>query len=462
MVHHAAPRPRDLDVAPPDTIAAVATPPGRGGVGIVRVSGPEVPDIARAVLGRLPQPRYAEYLAFRDASGEILDRGVALYFAAPHSFTGEDVLELQGHGGPVVMDLLLRRVVGLGARLARPGEFTERAFLNDKLDLAQAEAVADLIASSSEAAARGAMRSLEGEFSGRVYALTEALISLRTYLEACLDFPEDEIDLMSEGGVRQRLAGLVAQVQQLLSSAIQGSLLREGMTVVIAGPPNSGKSTLLNRLAQREAAIVTPTPGTTRDVLRELVFIDGMPVHVMDTAGLRDTDDPVEHEGVRRAWQELARADRILFLVDDRHGLGPEEEKLIARLPQGPGRTLIYNKIDLSGRAAGLSDGDRGAELALSAHTGAGVDLLRQHLKACMGYEGGGEGVFTARRRHLEALSHASRALEAALAQSEQGGMPELVAEDLRMTQQALGEITGEVSTEELLGRIFSEFCIGK
>jgi tRNA modification GTPase len=444
------------------TIAAIATPPGRGGIGIVRVSGPACAAIAQTLAGDVPLPRRASFRGFRDAGGQLIDKGIVLYFPAPHSFTGEDVLELQGHGGPVVMDLLLARVLELGARLARPGEFSERAFLNDKLDLAQAEAVADLIASSTAEAARAAMRSLQGEFSARVQELVEALIELRMYVEAAIDFPEEEVDFLSEGPIAERLAGLNEQLYSLRTAATQGRLLRDGMTVVIAGRPNAGKSSLLNKLAGREAAIVTEIPGTTRDVLREQINIDGMPLHVIDTAGLRESIDIVELEGIRRAWNEIQSADRILMVVDDRYGLTAEDRALRARLPTGTDITVIYNKIDLSAKEAGSQEGEWGTEILLSAKTGAGLEVLRWHLKACMGYQGAGEGSFMARRRHLDAIGRAGEALDRARYQLEVARAGELVAEELRQAQNALSEITGEFTSEDLLGRIFASFCIGK
>ena len=445
-----------------DTIAAIATPPGRGGIGVIRASGPAVPAIAAALLDGLPAPRQAILRRFRAGDGEIIDQGIALYFPAPHSFTGEDVLELQGHGGPVVMDLLLARVLELGARSARPGEFSERAFLNDKLDLAQAEAIADLIASDTAAAARAALRSLQGEFSRRVHGLVEGLIELRMYVEAAIDFPEEEIDFLADGVIAARLGELRERLNALRAAAGQGRLLRDGMTAVIAGRPNAGKSSLLNHLAGREAAIVTAIPGTTRDVLREHVSIDGMPLHVIDTAGLRDSDDPVEQEGIRRAWAEIETADRILMVVDDRLGLTAEDERLRERLPANTPVTVLRNKIDLSGRSPSVRDGEWGTEILLSAKTEAGLDLLREHLKSCMGYHGGGEGTFMARRRHLEALERATAALERAADQLEIYRAGELVAEELRDAQNALSEITGEFTSDELLSRIFSSFCIGK
>ncbi|MDO9321738.1 MAG: tRNA uridine-5-carboxymethylaminomethyl(34) synthesis GTPase MnmE, partial [Pseudomonas sp.] len=389
-----------------ETIAAVATAQGRGGVGIVRVSGPLAQSIALAVSGRELKPRYAHYGPFNDADGKVLDQGLALYFPGPHSFTGEDVLELQGHGGPVVLDLLLRRCVQLGARLARPGEFSERAFLNDKLDLAQAEAIADLIEASSEQAARNALRSLQGEFSKRVHGLTERLINLRIYVEAAIDFPEEEIDFLADGHVLKLLDAVRADLAGVIKQAGQGALLREGMTVVIAGRPNAGKSSLLNALAGREAAIVTSIAGTTRDVLREHIHIDGMPLHVVDTAGLRDTDDQVEKIGVERALKAIHEADRVLLVVDatapealDPFALWPE---FLQQRPDPAKLTLIRNKADLSNEAVAMQVCNDGhVTISLSAKSTEGLDLLREHLKTCMGYEQTLEGSFSARRRHL-------------------------------------------------------------
>ncbi|WP_439886904.1 tRNA uridine-5-carboxymethylaminomethyl(34) synthesis GTPase MnmE [Pseudomonas sp. MBLB4123] len=450
-----------------ETIAAVATAQGRGGVGIVRVSGPLAATIARSICQRELQPRYAHYGAFYAQQDQLIDEGLSLYFPGPHSFTGEDVLELQGHGGPVVLDLLLRRCLELGARLARPGEFSERAFLNDKLDLAQAEAIADLIEASSEQAARNALRSLQGEFSRRIHALTERLIQLRIYVEAAIDFPEEEIDFLADGHVLGLLEELRTDLSTVLREAGQGALLRDGMTVVIAGRPNAGKSSLLNALAGREAAIVTEIAGTTRDVLREHIHIDGMPLHVVDTAGLRDTDDQVERIGVERALKAIAEADRILLMVD---ATAPEASDPFALWPEflqqrpDPARvTLIRNKADLSGEPVALEVGADGhVTLSLSAKSCAGLELLRGHLKACMGYEQTTESGFSARRRHLQALRQAAASLDHGHAQLTLAGAGELLAEDLRQAQHALGEITGAFSSDELLGRIFSSFCIGK
>ena len=450
-----------------ETIAAVATAQGRGGVGIVRVSGPLAATLAQAICQRQLKPRYAHYGPFFADAEQVLDEGLALYFPGPNSFTGEDVLELQGHGGPVVLDLLLRRCLQLGARLAHPGEFSERAFLNDKLDLAQAEAIADLIEASSEQAARNALRSLQGEFSRRVHGLTERLISLRIYVEAAIDFPEEEIDFLADGHVLNLLDGVRTDLAGVLREAGQGALLRDGMTVVIAGRPNAGKSSLLNALAGREAAIVTEIAGTTRDVLREHIHIDGMPLHVVDTAGLRATEDQVERIGVERALKAIGEADRILLVVDatapeadDPFSLWPE---FLDQRPDPAKVTLIRNKTDLSGEATVLEVSDDGhVTISLSAKSSDGLDLLREHLKACMGYEQTAESSFSARRRHLEALRQASTHLEHGHAQLTLAGAGELLAEDLRMAQQALGEITGAFSSDDLLGRIFSSFCIGK
>lgn len=450
-----------------DTIAAVATATGRGGVGIIRVSGPRARAMAITLGGREPKPRYAHYGPLFADNGDVLDEGLLLFFPGPHSFTGEDVLELQGHGGPVVLDMLLRRCLQLGARMARPGEFSERAFLNDKLDLAQAEAIADLIEASSEQAARNALRSLQGEFSRRVHALTEKLIELRIYVEAAIDFPEEEIDFLADGHVLSQLDAVRQKLAGVLREAGQGALLRDGMTVVIAGRPNAGKSSLLNALAGREAAIVTDIAGTTRDVLREHIHIDGMPLHVVDTAGLRDTHDQVERIGVERALKAIGEADRILLVVDstapeadDPFALWPE---FLEQRPDPHKVTLIRNKADLSGETVGLETcADGHVTLTLSARGLEGLDLLREHLKACMGYEQTSEGSFSARRRHLQALQQASASLEHGRSQLTVLGAGELLAEDLRMAQQALGEITGAFTPDDLLGRIFSSFCIGK
>lgn len=444
---------------PAETIAAQATPPGQGGVGIIRVSGPHTHAIAHALLGRLPPPRHAVFSEFRDARHAAIDQGVALFFPAPRSFTGEDVLELHGHGGPAVMNLLLQRVLEAGARLARPGEFSERAFLNGKLDLAQAEAVADLIAAASDSAARAALRSLQGVFSQRVHALVETLTALRMHIEAAIDFPEEEVDFLVDADLQTRCQMLIDDIVSLQRDARHGRLLHDGLTVVLAGPPNAGKSSLLNALAQQDSAIVSPTPGTTRDVLREQIVIDGIPLHVLDTAGLRESQDDVEREGVRRARAAVQQADHVLIVVDDSEPHDAEAHALLGQLPAGIARTLVRNKIDKTGRPPGAIGA--AAELAVSALTGTGLDALRARLKDCAGFAPSETGSFSARRRHLEAIARARAHIDKGFAQlaSRQG---ELAAEELRHAQQALGEITGEFSSDDLLGRIFSSFCIGK
>ena len=444
-----------------DTIAAVATPAGRGGVGIIRLSGPDSGAIAQAVGHRLPPPRHAALTTFLDDGGEAIDEGILLYFPAPNSFTGEDVVELQGHGGPVVMDLLLQRCLSLGARLAEPGEFSRRAFLNDKLDLVQAEAIADLIDAESVAAARLARRTLQGVFSRQVHALVEALIQLRLYVESAIDFPEEEIDFLSDEKVSTDLQAIVAELANLISNAHTGRLLRDGMTLVIAGRPNAGKSSLLNALAGYESAIVTEIPGTTRDLLRERITLDGLPLHVIDTAGLRESDDPVELEGIRRARAEIEQADRVLWVVDDQADPAHLAEDR-ASLPQGVPVTLVRNKIDLSGRPAGLLETDSETQVAIAARDGTGLTQLIEHLKACVGYESDAGGEFIARRRHLDALRRAETHLLQGTEMLTRHQAGELLAEDLRQAQQALSEITGEFTADDLLGRIFSTFCIGK
>ncbi|WP_462328694.1 tRNA uridine-5-carboxymethylaminomethyl(34) synthesis GTPase MnmE [Thiohalocapsa halophila] len=450
-----------------ETIAAVATPPGVGAVGIVRVSGPAVPDIALHLLGRLPAPRQALLADFRADDAEPIDQGLALYFPAPHSFTGEHVLELQGHGGPVVLDRLLARVLALGARAARPGEFSERAFLEGKLDLTRAEAIADLIASGTEQQARLAVRSLRGAFADRVERLLEALTRLRVLVEATLDFPDEDLDPNLAAGVAADLDQLLADLDRLLATAKRGERLRDGLLVVIAGAPNAGKSSLLNALSESDRAIVTPVPGTTRDLLHADVQIDGLPLRVVDTAGLRLSPDPIEQEGVRRAREQIDQADLLLWVVDDADpdaAVAPP-----ADLPAQVPRLVVRNKIDLSGRAPGdfpPTQPDRrataAAAIACSATTGAGLDDLRAALlrHAGLGADAGGE--LSARRRHLDALARTREHLSAAARAHSQASPPELVAEDLRLAQDSLGEITGAVSSDDLLGRIFSEFCIGK
>jgi tRNA modification GTPase len=445
-----------------ETIAAVATPAGRGGIGVVRVSGPMAGAIARGVLGDVPAPRRAALRVFRDARGEMLDGGLALYFPGPASFTGEDVLELHGHGGPVVLDMLLARTLELGARPARPGEFSQRAFLNDKLDLAQAEAIADLIDSSSSEAARAALRSLQGDFSVAVRSLTEAVTETRMHVEAAIDFPEEEVDFLADQTLRERIVNAIDICTQITARARQGSLLREGMTVVIAGRPNAGKSSLLNRLAGHDVAIVTEIPGTTRDVLRERIHIDGMPLHVADTAGLREEADVVESEGIRRARNEMKRADRILYVIDAARLLDDECIRAeMAALPADIPATIVLNKIDAVG-ARPRYEQSAPPRIHLSAATGEGVDLLREHLKECIGFHGADASAFSARRRHLDALARAEAHLQEAERQLTKARAGELMAEELRQAQRALAEITGEFTSDDLLGRIFASFCIGK
>ena len=445
-----------------DTIAAISTAPGRGGIGIVRLSGSGCASIAQALIGELPPARHAALRPFLDANGEPLDQGLALYFPAPNSLTGEDVLELHAHGGPVVLDLLLRRAFDLGARLAEPGEFTQRAFLNGKLDLAQAEAVADLIESGSAQAARAALRSLQGEFSAHVHDLTEALLQLRMWVEAAIDFPEEEIDFLADRALGERMEDIRRRFTELGEAARQGALLRDGLTLVIAGRPNAGKSSLLNRLAGYDAAIVTAIPGTTRDVLRERIEIDGLPLHILDTAGLRESPDEVEAEGIRRAHLEIERADRVLFVVDaaDSAAVAAIDADLAA-LPTSAPRTVVMNKVDRVGGEARIDTGDRDI-VWLSAANGTGLDLLRAHLKDCVGFHPAGTGALSARARHLDALRRARVHVEEAHRLLVERHAGELVAQELTDAQRALGEITGEVSSDDLLGRIFGSFCIGK
>jgi len=441
-----------------DTIVAAATPPGVGGVGVVRLSGPQVEEIARQIIGELPEPRFATAATFRNASGEDVDSGLALYFPGPASFTGESVLELQGHGGPVVMSMLIDAALELGARMAEPGEFTKRAFLNDKLDLAQAEAIADLIGSGTAQAARAALHSLSGAFSSKVEALAEQLVRLRMYVEAAIDFPEEEIDFL---GDEQLLAGLKScsrAFEELRRTARVGRVLRDGYRVVIVGKPNAGKSSLLNRLSGEEAAIVTEVAGTTRDILREQISIDGLAVELIDTAGLRDDPDRIEEEGIRRAREALKSADAVLWIQDANES---PEQRIDEKLPEGAEIIIVRNKIDMTGEQAGLADDGSGA-VRLSAKTGDGIDALHECLRAAAGYRNLGEGAFTSRKRHIDALRRAAKHFMTGKAALEDMKAGELLAEELRLAQEALGEITGAVSSDDLLGRIFSEFCIGK
>lgn len=443
-----------------DTIVALASPPGRGGVAVVRVSGPAAFDHALLVAGELPAPRRVSLRRFVDQSGDAIDSGLIVVFPAPNSFTGEDVVEFHAHGGPVVVDQLIKRLLQLGARQARPGEFSERAFLNDRLDLAQAEAIADLIDSGSVQAARAALRSLQGEFSSRVHELVEGLTGLRVYVEAAIDFPEEEVDFLADRAIDDRLQALRSGFDDLLARAGQGAILREGMNVVLAGRPNAGKSSLMNRLTGEDTAIVTAQPGTTRDLLREQIAIDGMPLHVIDTAGLREAGDVVEVEGMRRARRAMQEADQVLLIIDASRESAATSQ--LADLPDGASLTVVRNKIDLIGAAPERTDREGVTVISVSALTGAGIDLLREHLKGLMGFQSAGEGAFSARRRHLDALENARAHLEEAVTQLQTFRAGELVAEELRLAQQDLGSITGEFSSDDLLGEIFSSFCIGK
>ena len=463
------------------TIAAQATAPGRGGVGIIRVSGPEAKNVAQAILGKIPEIRKAEYLPFLGTNKDTLDQGIALFFQAPNSFTGEDVIEFQGHGGPVILDMLLNTILALPkVKMAKPGEFSEQAFLNDKLDLTQAEAIADLINSSSEQAARSALHSLQGDFSKLVNEMVESIIHLRMYVEAAIDFPEEEIDFLADKKVLNDLKAIINQVESVQKQAQQGSIIREGMRVVIAGRPNAGKSSLLNALSGKETAIVTDIAGTTRDVLTEQIHIDGMPLHIIDTAGLRDSDDKVEQIGIERAWQEIKQADRVLLMVDasENHSVLEDEQDIknyypefFDKLPSNIGLTLVRNKADLNQtinqKNVGLAEFSddkqvKHAVVTLSAKTGDGVDSLKEHLKNIMGYQGSTEGGFMARRRHLTALNNTHQHLITGLDQLESFVAGEILAEELRICQQELDQITGEFTSDDLLGKIFSSFCIGK
>jgi len=458
-------RPREALSAVPaaavgtDPIAAIATAHGRAGIGVVRISGRSLGAIAERLLGAVPEPRRATRAVFRDARGAAIDDGLALYFPAPHSYTGEDLLELQGHGGPVVLQLLLRRCFELGARLAEPGEFTRRAFLNDKLDLAQAEAVADVIEAATETAARCAVRSLHGEFSAAIGRLVDQLIELRMLAEATLDFPEEELDPLDRTDARARLERLQVGLADTLARAQQGSLLRAGLNVVLAGQPNVGKSSLLNRLAGEELAIVTPIPGTTRDAVRQAIQVKGVPLNVIDTAGLREAADEVEGLGIQRAWNEIRHADLALLMVDARRGVMAADAAIASELPSRVRRIVVQNKIDLTGEPARIEEGTEGAAVFLSAKTGEGVELLRQLLLRYAGWEAAEESVFIARERHVVALHRAGERLQAAAGQST---APELLAEELRLAQNELSTITGEFTADDLLGEIFSRFCIGK
>lgn len=441
-----------------ETIVALATPPGRGGVAIIRISGSKVISIAQHILNKIPPPRYAHFSSFKDHQGVILDQGLALYFSSPHSFTGEDILELHCHGGPAIIDSLIKRVLSLGARLAKPGEFSERAFLNGKMDLIQAEAVADLINAVSSEAAHSALRSLQGDFSIKINRLVENVIRLRMYIEAAIDFVEEEVDFLLDNQINNNLDHLINDIKFIQTIAKQGSLLRDGITAVIAGKPNAGKSSLLNQLSGKDSAIVTPIPGTTRDVIREHIILDGMPIHIIDTAGLRTSDDLVEQEGIKRAYHEIANADLILFVHDVTEKDLPELKLFLKNVPEHATIITIRNKIDLIHENEKIENNT----ISLSAKKGLGIDLLKKHIKNCVGYQVLEEGVFSARQRHLDALHRATHHLLSGKNQLQHYKAGELLAEDLRQTQLALDEITGKFTSDDLLGRIFSSFCIGK
>jgi tRNA modification GTPase len=449
-----------------DTITAIATAAGRGGVGIVRISGPQALSIAEKILGFTPKNRFAHYCDFNDYEKRRLDQGIALYFNNPHSFTGEDVVELQAHGGPVILDLLLKTILQYGGRLAEPGEFSQRAFFNDKLDLVQAEAISDLINSTSEQAARCAIRSLQGEFSKQINDILDQLIKLRIFVEAAIDFPEEEVDFLTESNVLSQIDTLIETLNVLFKNANQGALLTEGMRVVIAGKPNAGKSSLLNALAGKNSAIVTDIEGTTRDVLKEEINIDGMPLHIIDTAGLRESSDEVEKIGIDRAWKEIEQADRILLVTDasDSKGLNTDDhwEEFVQKLERTDHLSLVRNKVDKLNEEASLNLEGPYPVISISAKTKHGLNFLQEHLKDCVGFNASNEGSFTARRRHLEALTKAIDAVKVGRKQLTEMNAGELLAEELRIAQDALSEITGKFTPDDLLGEIFSSFCIGK
>jgi len=442
-----------------DTIAAIATASGAGGIGIVRISGPLSQAIATAILGHCPAPRHAAYLDFKDAQGDLIDRGIAIYYPNPHSYTGEDVLELQAHGGTALMQILLARCIALGARQAEPGEFTRRAYLNDKMDLAQAEAVADVINAATLEAAKSAVRSLSGEFSQSIQVLLQQLIELRMYVEACLDFPEEEIDFITQGRVAEKIENNQRALAQIYAKARQGAILRDGIQVVLIGQPNVGKSSLMNALAGEEVAIVTAIAGTTRDTIKSAIQINGVPLHVVDTAGLRETEDEVEKIGIARTYRATETANIALILVDASHGIGKEEKSILDRLPQEIVKIWVHNKIDVSKESPAIIEKDGNTHIYLSAKSGLGLELLKAQLLKIAGYQASGEGVFMARARHLQALSDVEEHLNTASAQINSA---ELVAEELRLAQESLSTITGEFTPDDLLGEIFSKFCIGK
>ncbi|MFM9913251.1 MAG: tRNA uridine-5-carboxymethylaminomethyl(34) synthesis GTPase MnmE [Methylophilaceae bacterium] len=442
-----------------DTIAAVATAPGRGGIGVVRVSGGLAASIAHTVLGAVPPPRHASFKDFLDADGSLIDQGIALYFPNPNSYTGEDVLEFQGHGGSAVLQRLLQRCLSLGARIANPGEFTQRAWLNNKLDLAQAEAVADLIEASTAEAAQSAVRSLAGVFSQHIQALRQRLIDLRLYIEACLDFPEEDIDFISQGRVAEKLEAISKELNAVFAGASQGKILREGLHVVLIGQPNVGKSSLLNQLSGEDLAIVTAIAGTTRDTLKSSIHISGVPLHIIDTAGLRETEDEVESHGISRTWKALETASITLLMLDARLGVQAQDQAILDKLPQGLLLLQIFNKCDLIQESPKKAELNGVTTIHLSAKTGEGLPLLRDHLLQVAGWQAGTEGAFAARERHLQALSEVQACLERASNKMQQA---ELIAEELRLAQEALNCITGEFTNDDLLGEIFSRFCIGK
>lgn len=442
-----------------ETIAAIATAIGAGGIGIVRVSGPLSQAIAQAVLGHCPAPRYAAYLDFKDTDGQLIDRGIAIYYPNPHSYTGEDVLELQAHGGTALMQILLARCIALGARQAMPGEFTRRAYLNDKLDLAQAEAVADVINAATQEAAKSAVRSLSGAFSNAIHSLLAQLTELRMYVEACLDFPEEEIDFISQGRVAEKIHLIQDALAFVFNQAKQGALLRDGIQVVLIGQPNVGKSSLMNALAGEEVAIVTPIAGTTRDTIKSAIQINGVPLHVIDTAGLRETEDEVEKFGIARTWRATETANIALLLIDSTHGITETEKSILDRLPQGITKIWVHNKIDVSRETSRMEERDEENHVFLSAKTGEGLNFLKEVLLSKAGFKVVGEGVFMARARHLNALEAVNAHLAVAARQMHSA---ELVAEELRLAQTSLSTITGEFTPDDLLGEIFSKFCIGK
>jgi tRNA modification GTPase len=442
-----------------DTIAAIATASGAGGIGVVRVSGSLCQNVASEILGHCPAPRYATYLPFYDNNQNLIDRGIAIYYKNPHSYTGEDVLELQAHGGTALMQILLARCIELGARQAEPGEFTRRAYLNDKIDLAQAEAVADVINASTMEAAQSAMRSLSGEFSSTINLVLTKLIDLRMYVEACLDFPEEEIDFITQGKVADKLAAISSELKIVFGKAQQGSLLREGLQVVLVGQPNVGKSSLMNQLSGEDVAIVTPIAGTTRDSIKNTIQINGLPLHIIDTAGLRDTDDEVEKIGIARTYRALENAQVALLLIDAAHGIGYDEKSILDHLPQEIAKIWVHNKIDATQESAKTVENASELHIYLSAKTGEGIDLLKQQLLKIAGYQQNSEGIFMARARHLDALKQVEMHLLQAKNNMQQS---ELIAEELRLAQEALSSITGEFTPDDLLGEIFSKFCIGK